>query len=218
MALLLGGGGDPRDERPVLDRFVELSGSGPIAYWPVALDLGDYSAATAFAEAALGRPVDTWARLDEHSAKDLRSCGGVFIGGGNTYRLLNEVRRSGMADALRTFATAGALYGGSAGAILFGADIGPAAYLDQDEVGITDTSGLGLLGDYTVWCHFEHQQMGRLNDWVRSSGHPVIALTERSGAEVTGNTLSSIGRGSVYIVESDGSVGEIVPGRGHTLT
>lgn len=218
MTLLLGGGGDPQDERPVLDRFVELSGSGPIAYWPVALDLDDYSAATAFAEDALGRPIHTWARLDEYSAEDLRTCGGVFIGGRNTYHLLNEVRRSGMTDALRAFVTAGALYGGSAGAILFGADIGSAAYFDQNSVGITDTSGLSFLGDYTVWCHFEAEQMGRLNDWVRSSGLPVIALTERSGAEVTRKTLSSIGRDSLYIVESDAGVREIEPGRVCTLT
>lgn len=101
MALLLGGGGEAPDERPVLDRFLELVGARPIAYWPIALDLDDYSDASAFAEAALGRPVQTWTSLDDHSAADLNECGGVFIGGGNTYHLLNEVRRTRFFDPLR---------------------------------------------------------------------------------------------------------------------
>lgn len=77
-----------------------------------------------------------------------------------------------MSDVLREFATAGALYGGSAGAILFGADIGAAAYFDHNEVGITDTLGLRLLGDYTVWCHFEDQQIDRLSTGSGRVGAP----------------------------------------------
>jgi dipeptidase E len=155
MVLLLGGGGDAQQERPVLDRFVELAGATSIAYWPFALNLVNYANATSFTEAALGRPVQTWTSLDEHSTSDVQECGGVFIGGGNTYHLLSEVRRTGFDEVLRDFARTRVLYGGSAGAILFGSDIGTAGYFDSNDVGLVETKGLGLLGPYAVWCHYE---------------------------------------------------------------
>ena len=49
------------------------------------------------------------------------------------------------------------------------------------------------------------------------TGHPVIALTERSGAEVTEITLLSIGLESLYVIKPDESVSEINPGQVHPL-
>lgn len=217
MTLLLGGGGDADDERPILDRFLELTQDGTIAYWPVALDRAEYSAATAFAQSALGRDISTWTRLEDHSPEEIADHAGVFIGGGNTYHLLNEIRRSGMVDSLRAFAVAGVLYGGSAGAIVCGADIDTAAYFDANEIGLADTTGLGLLGSYAVWCHFEDDHVDALTGWVRARGHPVVALPERSGAEVAGVELSSIGRDPLFVVDRHGTFAEVVPGRIHSL-
>jgi dipeptidase E len=213
MVLLLGGGGDAQQERPVLDRFVELAGATSIAYWPFALNLVDYANATSFAEAALGRPVQTWTSLDEHSTSDVQECGGVFIGGGNTYHLLSEVRRTGFDEVLRDCARTRLLYGGSAGAIMFGSDIGTAGYFDSNDAGLVETKGLGLLGPYAVWCHYEDGHAADLRDWARSTERPVIVLTERSGAEVAGNDLSSIGHEPVLLLSPDGTLNEVAPGQ-----
>jgi dipeptidase E len=217
MTLLLGGGGDAEEERPVLDRFVELASGGAIGYWPFALDLDNYDEATAYAEAALRGVVETWPTLDGRTAADIGSLAGIFIGGGNTYHLLNEVRRHRFVDPLRAFAASRPLYGGSAGAILLGADIGPAGHFDRNDVGITDTTGLGLLHDHAVWCHYVLEHGDPLRAWVQSASHPIVALTERSGVEVNGATLGSIGHEPVHVIGPNGQAEELPPGRSYSL-
>lgn len=218
MTILLGGGGSADDERPILDRFLDLVPDRPIAYWPIALDQDDYTDATAFAENALGRKVVSWTRLDRHHPGQLEDHAGVFIGGGNTYYLLSEVRRCGFANALRAFASHSVLYGGSAGAIICGADIGSSAYFDSNDVGLTDTTGLDLLGGYSVWCHFASTHLDDIRQWTRSSGRPAIVLSERAGVEVSGANLISLGREPLVIASPQGDLTELVPGQSISCT
>jgi dipeptidase E len=213
MTLLLGGGGDSEDERPVLDRFVELTRGGPIGYWPFALGLDDYDRATAYAEHALRRPVETWPTLDDRSASDLHALAGIFIGGGNTYHLLDHVGRCGFVEPLRAFGASRPIYGGSAGAILFGADIGPAGHFDPNDVAIADTTGLELLHGHAVWCHFVPEDVAAVRAWAQSAGHPVIALTERSGAEADGALVRSIGFDPLHVIDPNGHAVEVPPGQ-----
>lgn len=213
MTILLGGGGTADDERPVLDRFLDLVQGGPIVYWPIALDLDDYTDATTFAENALGRRVITWLDLDSHQPEHLSDHHGVLIGGGNTYHLLREVRRCGFAGPLSAFAFQGVLYGGSAGAVIFGADIDSSAAFDSNDVGLTDTTGLDLLGGYSVWCHFVPDHRADITRWTRASGRPAIVLSERAGAEFSGSELISIGWEPLLIASPQGDFIELAPGR-----
>lgn len=217
MVLLLAGGGDAADERPVLDRFVELVEQEPIAYWPVASRFEDYASSTAFAEAALGREVDTWIALADRSPDELCTVGGIMIGGGNTFHLLNEVRRSGYVTALSNCAARIPLYGGSAGAILFGSDIATASYFDSNDVGLTETEGLGLAGPFAVWCHYEAHHDELLRSWARQNGRPIIVLTERAGVEIADGVMTSIGHESVLLLDEDGQEAELSSGESTRL-
>ena len=212
MTVLLGGGGDADAERPVLDRFAELTDGGEVTYWPMALDLSDYGAATEFVEKALGRPVSTCHDLEDEPLDDLGAVSGVFIGGGNTYHLLSAIRRSGIDGPLRTFAESRVVYGGSAGAIVLGADVDTAASTDANEVGITDTTGLCLIGHYAVWCHFDSDHLDRVAQWVQGHRRPVIALSERSGAEVDRGVLTAIGLEPLRVVNAAGESLSLEPG------
>ena len=49
----------------------------------------------------------------------------------------------------------GVVYGGSAGAIVLGANISTCAHMDHNDVGITDMHGLDLLDGHAVWCHYQ---------------------------------------------------------------
>lgn len=218
MAILLGGGGDADDERPVLDRFAALCGIRPVAYWPVALGLIDYREATAFATAALGRSVSTWERLEHHTPTEVAAQAGSFIGGGDTFRLLNEIRVAGLDEALRDLASAGVVYGGSAGAIVLGADIGTAGYFDRNEVGLSDTACLDLLGGYAVWCHYIDDHLDPLREWIRRADRPVVALPERAGAEIDGKVLTSIGHEPLIALDREGAPVEIALGQSLVLT
>jgi dipeptidase E len=44
-----------------------------------------------------------WRSLDKIAGADLRSYSGVYIGGGNTYSLLESVRRANAAEPLADF-------------------------------------------------------------------------------------------------------------------
>lgn len=205
MAVLLGGGGDADDEGPVLDRFSALTGDSPIVYWPVALGLDTYTDAIEYATIALGRPVTTWTRLDDHRPEDVAAMSGVFIGGGNTFDLLAQVRRAGLESAVRERAKSGVVYGGSAGAILLGADIGTARYFDTNDADLDDFSGLGLIGAFAVWCHYVEEHKDSIRDWIADRDCPVIALSERSGAEVDDGVLTAVGYEPVRFFAVDGT-------------
>lgn len=167
----------------------------PIVYLPVAMEPETFTYEQCFSwfretYEPLGiRNVELWTDLQ---GKTLSSqIGGVFIGGGNTYRLLQIVRETGFDQQLRRFAQAGGLiYGGSAGAILLGKTIGPETYTDSKNPGITDLSGLDLLQGYDVWCHYQPAQAPE----VEAYGTPLVVLWEESGLVVTEQGFTGIGK------------------------
>lgn len=80
----------------------------------------------------------------------LASADGVFVGGGNSYLVLWHARRSGFADVVVPLVESGELIyvGTSAGAILAGPDLDPAASEDNRTVvpELESSRGLGLVG------------------------------------------------------------------------
>lgn len=153
-----------------------------------------------------------WHSLFSKSKSDLQAFDAVYIGGGNTYKLLAEFRETGFDDVLVGYAAdGGTIYGGSAGAIVLGKDISTCAIMDSNEVGLIDTHGLGLTGSYSIWCHYvpwEHDGLiAQLHD-------PIIAMPERSGLLFDGSTLSVVGTDSITIFD-DKSQEVLLPG--HTV-
>jgi dipeptidase E len=189
--ILLGGGGSAEDERPVLECFASwVGGAGPVLYLPIAAsDAGE--AHFAWVSSVLNPlgvwRIEMWASLAGHAPAELDGYGAVFIGGGNTYSLLHQLRTTGFDEAIGDFARrGGVVYGGSAGAIVMGWDIGTCAHLDTNEVGLTDTSGLDLLGGDSVWCHYRPADDGLIHSYVERTGSPALALAETAGVWARG--------------------------------
>ena len=183
--ILLGGGGSADDEHPIFERFAAWIGDGRVLYLPIAADQpgSTHLAWVVSILTPLGvHHVDMWTSLAGHQAAELATYAGIFIGGGNTYRLLHQVRSEGFVDPIRQFAQqGGVVYGGSAGAILLGANISTCAHMDRNEVGITDTHGLNLLDGHAVWCHFEASDYPLCQAFVLRTRLPTYLLTESSG-------------------------------------
>ena len=116
------------------------------------------------------------------------------------------------------FAAHHVLYGGSAGAVICGADIDSSAYFDPNDVGLTDTAGLDLLGGYSVWCHFVPDQLDNIRQWTHASGRSAIVLSERAGAEISGSELVSLGREPLLLASRMGELSELAPGQSSPLT
>lgn len=86
----------------------------------------------------------------------------VFVVGGNTFYLLQELRKSGADELLREAVHAGKLYiGESAGAIVAAPDIAYSRAMDRPDRApdLHDTVGLGLVDFYPV-PHANNRELG----------------------------------------------------------
>jgi cyanophycinase-like exopeptidase len=139
--------------------------------------------------------------VSEVSAEAIRlggSIDGVFIPGGNTFRLLARLRATGVAALLAERVGAGLpCYGGSAGAIVLGAHVGTCGHLDRNDVGLTDLTGLNLCGGQAIWCHHNDGDAGRLIEFVRATELEVFSLSENSGLRIGPDEIGSLGSGRV---------------------
>lgn len=222
--LILAGGGDATDSAPLDDALARWltrpdGSSESLLYLPVAWTATPYESCFAWIQSVFAprgvHQITMWTDLMRKTRADLASFGAIYIGGGNTYRLLHHVRESGFDHLLLEYVReGGVVYGGSAGAILLGEDIAPCAHMDTNDVGLHITTGLGLVHGYTVWCHYVAGDEERIELYLRQHAHPVLALPERAGVVIQGNTMTAADfepvtvyrRGSEPVLISPGSV------------
>lgn len=95
----------------------------------------------------------------ELSEKKLDDYSAIFIGGGNTYSLLKGLKESNSLEKIRDFINNdGVVFGGSAGAIIFGKDIDCCGCMDNNDVELKDTSGLDILNGISLFCHYTNKK------------------------------------------------------------
>jgi dipeptidase E len=114
----------------------------------------------------------------------LTTCDIIWVGGGNSFFLLHELRRSGAADLIVQQVACGATYVGvSAGAVVAGPDIGYIGQMDRRAVvpALNDVSGLHLV-DFRVVPHLDNLIMGRAARAIaaaeRRKGHLIHTLAD----------------------------------------
>jgi len=131
----------------------------------------------------------------------------VFIGGGNTYKLLKELKECGAFEKLRTYLEQGGVaFGGSAGAIIFGEDLESCALDDPNDVGLTDTAGMDVLNGVSLLCHFtsrEKEEDERSKEYLLdvSKHRRVLALPEEVTLFVNDDVVEVIGERPYYVFE-----------------
>jgi dipeptidase E len=119
------------------------------------------------------------------------------------------MRDNDLLSAVKEFiGRGGKVFGGSAGALILGADIGICDVknggLDENDIGMEDTSALGLLGSKgVVYPHFqgvETKQHGACQRWADEKGFEVIATPERCGVSVDGErVMMNAGPADVFV-------------------
>ncbi len=206
MRMMLAGGGDATDSRPLDEPFANwLPSGGRLLYWPIALRGSGRSWSACYTWIRdVFRPfglekIEMWTDLTAHDANELLRFDAVYLGGGNTFLLRHELQRTSFDHTLLGFAGAGGLlYGGSAGAIVLGSDIMTCAHMDANEVGLADTYGLNLVMGHAIWCHYEPEQDALIRAYVQRTGWPVLALSERAGVARVNGRLRPTGYDPVY--------------------
>ena len=122
---------------------------------------------------------------------------GVFLTGGNSYLLLWHARRSGFAELVPPLVESGELLyvGTSAGAMVAGPDLGPAANLDnRREVPELESSEALGLAPFTVLPHDNYPEARALHDEIVRA-HPsvrFVRLADGTAALVRGDAVEVV--------------------------
>lgn len=201
MRAFLNGGGSGEKTIASCRRFNEvIDHSKPILYIPIALDESWYPGCMDFITKEL-KCVDVPEIIMELDMKkvaesNLDDYSAIFIGGGNTFKLLKVLKETGAFDNIAGYLRRdGTVFGGSAGAIILGKSIEVAEYLDENEVGLTDLSGFDVYNGISLFCHYDGAE--ETKDYIRrlSAKMPVHAVTEDTTVFVNGDTIEIIGNG-----------------------
>ena len=84
----------------------------------------------------------------------ISQCDIIYVSGGNTFYLLNELRKSRVWQAIKNAVKAGKIYiGESAGATVAAPDTRYATLMDENSANMSDFTGLNLV-DFYVVPHF----------------------------------------------------------------
>ncbi len=204
--VFLGGGGSVDDEAALWDEFAK--NGYRVLYWPMALPFEQHISAEQWLRGSLAPrgsfDIVMWSSVADHRSEELVGFDLLFIGGGNTYALLDDLQRHEFLEPVRQFiANGGSLYGGSAGAVLAGADISTAEPFDSNDVGIKDTSALNLLSGASLQPHYEPSHDALLRSYVAETSTTVIALPERCGVVVRDGQARNVGPEPVTIFRSN---------------
>ncbi len=213
MKVFICGGGSGKQTEKAVQRLNEVIRHDlPCLYIPLAMEPDMYDSCYEWIRGELGSVdisgIEMVRSAEELARKRLADYSFLFIGGGNTFRLLNEIKRVNMFEPIREYLLdGGTAFGGSAGAIIFGEDLESCALDDENEVGLRDTRGFDVLGGVSFLCHFTN----RLPEYDRRSeeyllgisGHrKVYALPEEDTLFLNETQLEEITSRPYYIFEN----------------
>ncbi|USN45421.1 MAG: Type 1 glutamine amidotransferase-like domain-containing protein [Candidatus Woesearchaeota archaeon] len=102
----------------------------------------------------------------------------IYVCGGNTFYLLKKVRETGFDKVIIEFAKTDKLYFGvSAGSILVCPNIDIASPFDENDVNLTDLTGLNLT-DVIVSPHYCEEEKPIIDNFKKKSQYEVVPLTD----------------------------------------
>ena len=92
--------------------------------------------------------------------KELNDYSALFIGGGNTYKLLKGLKDNGIFSKIIDYLDGGGvILGSSAGAVIFGYDINSISMMDPNNVGLKETKGFNVLDGVSIFPHYTNNKL-----------------------------------------------------------
>jgi len=210
MKLFLSGGGSGNESEQIDAEFIKaLDKTKPVLYIPIAIDTEKhpYSECLEWLKNNF-QPFgfDNFVMWTEEDLKDKKMAdfeqfGGIYIGGGNTFKLLKELKEFGTFETIKKLALSGLpIYGGSAGAIIMAKTIIPASSGDENIVGLTDFSAMNLIKDAEIWCHYNETYDETIKDFIQKYNFSkVICIPETAGILVSNTNIVAIGPSDIVI-------------------
>ena len=186
MKLFLCGGGSKKQIMFALKKFKSvLKNDKPILYIPLAMKKENYASCKKWFSKEIKyigiNSFETVTSSKELLEKDLNSYCALFIGGGNTYKLLNELSENGNIEKIQNYLNNnGIIFGGSAGAIIFGKNINTCLIDDGNDVNLKNCDGFNYLNDFSILCHLNKSNFKKNYNYLKeySKKNKVLYLPE----------------------------------------
>jgi len=224
MKLFLSGGGSGEQSRLLDKNFIEtVDQAKPVLYIPIAIDPSKHPYPEClewlrnnFAFSGFNN-FTMWTEEDLHqkSLQDFEQFSGIYVGGGNTFKLLKELREFGILEILESLAKKGTpIYGGSAGALIFAETIVTAAPYDSNENDLTDLKGINLARGHSIWVHYDDSMDSLIQQFLlKYNLQTVIAIPEDAGLLLTDTDIVVTGLSGISIFTADNNKTSVMPGQ-----
>ncbi|MBD5391614.1 type 1 glutamine amidotransferase-like domain-containing protein [bacterium] len=140
----------------------------------------------------------------EHLAGlNLSDFGMIYISGGNTYKLLRDLKSTQSLHHINEYLQkGGVVYGSSAGAIIFGQTIKTSS--DRNVVELLELDGYNLVGGFSIAAHYTNKNEENTKLYTKhltelSKTYPVIALPEEDSIIIDGDRVRIVGERDYYV-------------------
>ena len=208
MKLYLSGGGSGKQNHfAYINFFRIIDKSKPILYIPLAMESTMYkSCYNWFKNEINSYNFDKFEMVKsslELSKLDLNNYSALFIGGGNTYKLLSELKENDNIYKIKKYLLDGGIvYGGSAGAIIFGKDIDGCKLMDEKND--VNTEGLNFINNYSLLCHFNNNNLKLNKKYLTtySIKNKLLFLPEEDVLVISDNSIKIIGSHKYVIFDN----------------
>ena len=210
MKVFLNGGGSGSQAIDAYKRLNQIiDNSKPCLYIPLAMTQEKYDSCYEWICGELISieipNIDMVKNAEELASKCLNDYSFIFIGGGNTFKLLYEFKKYDIFEKfLEYINNDGVIFGGSAGAIIFGNDLEACKLVDENKVDLKDINGFDLLSGASILCHYtndtpENDAKNKQYLLELSRHRTSVALPEEITLFLNDNNIEVIGNKSLYL-------------------
>lgn len=211
MRIILNGGGDGEGVKASYQLFAKEVNGGKVLYIPLAWNNGGIEKCKDWFKSEMSpfgvTNIEDVLNANEITKEKLSECSGVFIGGGNTYKLLKALKETPAYENLKEYIqNNGLIMGGSAGALIFGECIDTClrdeltikSCNDENTVGLKDTKGFNLIKGYSILPHYkklpeQYADTKKRVDKLLNQGYKLICLPEETSLWINGDKFEIIG-------------------------
>lgn len=226
MKLILNGGGSDEQIKEALEIFARIVNGGKVLYIPLAWTYGNMEECINWFSGQVSEfgitNIEQILDPNDITKEKLKETSGVFIGGGNTYQLLKDLKETCAFENLKEYIKNGGLImGGSAGALIFGECIDTClkdklkikSCNDENKVGLKDTKGFNYVKGYSILPHYkklteQYSDTQKRVDKLLGLGYKLICLPEETSLFINDNQMTVIGQKPAEIF--DGKTREVI--------
>lgn len=215
MRIFLCGGGSGKIIKEATIKFGSLiDKKKPLLYIPLAMEEYRYDSCLEWIKGEMSlinvTNIEMVTSGKELSEKVLEDYCAIYIGGGNTYKLLKDIKESNSFEKIQKYINNdGIIFGGSAGAIIFGKDIDSCKKQDPNNVELKDTKGFDVLSGYSLLCHLSRDDKVKFDRDKNSEyllefskNNKTIYLPDDDTIFVNNNEITLIGDSDYRIYEN----------------